>query len=335
MVISNSTQIPTKPNDEIKTLFKVIRLKSRKPRRCYSTFQLMGLLFLDWVPGIRKITSCFLFLFGELASKHNSSLLNHYLEDCFFEISRWDRRPTSSCCLASYFIPRWYFAIQRRVCWSWYFVCISGYLITTIIIEDIKNERFSILSFYERRARRILPALFVMILLCIPFAWMWMLPSQMGDFLLSLVAVSFFASNILFWRESDYFAVAAEEKPLLHTWNLAVEEQWYLAFPIILNLGWRFGRNRMFWMILVTAAVSLALSEWGWRYKDSANFYLAPTRAWELLAGSVAAFIVQKQGVKNSNPLSFLGLAAIILSVDFMTVLRQSQVYMLSFQCLV
>ena len=197
------------------------------------------------------------------------------------------------------------------------FFVISGYLITTILIEDIENKRFSIVNFYERRARRILPALFFVMLVCIPFAWMWMLPSQMKDFSQSLVAVSLFASNILFWRESGYFAAAAEEKPLLHTWSLAVEEQYYVLFPIFLILAWRFGKNRVFWMIVVMAAISLLLSEWGWRNKASANFYLAPTRAWELFAGSISAFIVQKQGVQKNNLLALIGLAAIVFSIFF------------------
>ena len=197
------------------------------------------------------------------------------------------------------------------------FFVISGYLITTILIEDIENKRFSIVNFYERRARRILPALFFMMLVCIPFAWMWMLPSQMKDFSQSLVAASLFASNILFWRESGYFDAAAEEKPLLHTWSLAVEEQYYFLFPIFLILAWRFGKNRVFWMIVVMAVISLILSEWSWRNKATANFYLAPTRAWELFAGSIAAFIVQKQGVKKNNALALTGLVAIIFSIFF------------------
>ncbi|MGX9352808.1 acyltransferase family protein [Shimia sp. W99] len=197
------------------------------------------------------------------------------------------------------------------------FFVISGYLITKILIEDIENKRFSIVNFYERRARRILPALFFVMLVCIPFAWMWMLPSQMKDFSQSLVAVSLFASNILFWRESGYFAAAAEEKPLLHTWSLAVEEQYYVLFPIFLILAWRFGKNRVFWMIVVMAAISLMLSEWGWRNKATANFYLAPTRAWELFAGSIAAFIVHKQGVQKNNLLALIGLAAIVFSIFF------------------
>jgi len=197
------------------------------------------------------------------------------------------------------------------------FFVISGYLITTILIEDIENKRLSIVNFYERRARRILPALFLVMTVCIPFAWLWMSPNQMKDFSQSLVAVSLFSSNILFWRESGYFDAAAEEKPLLHTWSLAVEEQYYVLFPIFLILAWRFGKNRVFWMIVVIAAISLLLSEWGWRNKATANFYLAPTRSWELFAGSIAAFIVQKQGVQKNNLLATLGLAAIIFSILF------------------
>ena len=195
------------------------------------------------------------------------------------------------------------------------FFVISGYLITTILIEDMQNKRFSIINFYERRARRILPALFFVMLICIPFAWMWMLPTQMKNFSQSLVAISFFASNILFWKESGYFDVDAKEKPLLHTWSLAVEEQYYLLFPIFLILVWRFGKNKVFWMIFVMAAVSLMLSEWGWRNKPDANYYLVVTRAWELLAGSIVAFMIHRRGDKNNNTLALIGLAAIIFSI--------------------
>ncbi len=195
------------------------------------------------------------------------------------------------------------------------FFVISGYLITTILIEDMENDRFSIINFYERRARRILPALFFVMLVCLPFAWMWMLPDRMKDFSQSIVAVNLFASNILFWLESGYFGAASENKPLLHTWSLAVEEQYYVLFPIFLFVAWRFGKNRVFWMIIVFAAISLALSEWAWRNEPSANFYLAPTRAWELLAGSIAAFVAHKSGVKANNALSLLGLAAILFAI--------------------
>ena len=197
------------------------------------------------------------------------------------------------------------------------FFVISGYLITTILIEDIENNRFCFTKFYEQRARRILPALFVVMLVCIPFAWMCMLPGQMKEFSQSLIAVSLFVSNILFWKKSGYFDVSSEEKPLIHTWSLAVEEQYYLLFPVFLFLVWRFGKNRVFWIIVILASISLAISEWGWRNKENANFYLIPSRMWELFAGAISAFIVQKHGVRSNNTLSLIGLAAITFSIFF------------------
>ncbi|MDQ7070887.1 MAG: acyltransferase family protein [Rhodobacterales bacterium] len=197
------------------------------------------------------------------------------------------------------------------------FFVISGYLITTILINELEQGNFSILRFYERRARRILPALFFVMLFCIPFAWMWMLPSQLEDFSQSLVAVGLFVSNILFWRESGYFGAASETKPLLHTWSLAVEEQYYMLFPIFLMLFWRFGRNPVFYSIIAISVLSLLLSELGWRKYPGANFYLAPTRAWELFAGSIAAFMVTAKPRKPSTPLSTFGLALIVFSIFF------------------
>lgn len=195
------------------------------------------------------------------------------------------------------------------------FLVISGYLITSILIEAIENKRFSIVHFYERRARRILPALFFVMIVSIPFAWMWMLPLEMKSFSQSLVATSLFTSNILFWRRHGYFDAVAEENPLLHTWSLAIEEQYYALFPIFLIFAWRFGKNRVFYMIILIAGISLLLSEWGSRHDSIANFYLAPTRAWELFAGAAAAFTVQKHGVQKNNLLALLGLAAILFSV--------------------
>lgn len=195
------------------------------------------------------------------------------------------------------------------------FFVISGYLITTILIDEIENKKFSIIDFYERRARRILPALFLVVLACVPFAWLWMQPRQMNDFFQSIVAVSVFASNILFWQENDYFAPAAEEKPLLHTWSLAVEEQYYLLFPIVLLFVWRFGKSKASWAIVFLSVISFALCEWGSRAEPTANFYLAPTRAWELFAGSLAAFVVQKRGVQNKGLLSTAGLLAVVFGV--------------------
>jgi peptidoglycan/LPS O-acetylase OafA/YrhL len=195
------------------------------------------------------------------------------------------------------------------------FFVISGYLITTILLYDLMNNQFSLVKFYERRARRILPALFFVITMCLPFAWIWMLPSEMKDFAQSVVATSLFSSNILFMQESGYFADIAEVKPLLHTWSLAVEEQYYLFFPIVLFFAWPFGEKRVFWVICLVAALSLLLAEWSLRNQHLINFYSIQTRAWELLAGSIAAFLVQKNGLKESNSLSILGLSLIIFSI--------------------
>lgn len=187
------------------------------------------------------------------------------------------------------------------------FFVISGFLITTIILNDIDSGHFDLVSFYERRARRILPALFLVTFLCIPTAWILMDSGQIADFSQSLLGVSLFVSNIVFWLESGYFSAAAEEKPLLHTWSLAVEEQFYLFFPLLLLLGWRFGKSSVYWSISVVMIVSFALSEWSWRNYPSANFYLLPTRTWELLAGSLAALSINYSGVRKNNLLSIFG----------------------------
>lgn len=192
------------------------------------------------------------------------------------------------------------------------FFVISGYLITSLILEDLKEKKFKLVEFYERRARRILPALFLVMFICIPFSWSWMPLDTFKEFSQSLLAVSLFGSNILFWRQkSHYFNPAADEKPLLHTWSLAIEEQYYLIFPIFLLLTWGFGRNKIFWIIVIFAVISLMLSEWGWRFYGRANFFLTPTRAWELLVGSIVAFVINKHGLQKNNVLSILGLSAI------------------------
>lgn len=195
------------------------------------------------------------------------------------------------------------------------FFVISGYLITTIITNELDEGNFSIARFYERRARRILPALFLVILACAPFAWMWLPPVKFNDFFQSTVAVLLFASNILFWHEADYFDTAAEEKPLLHTWSLAVEEQYYVVFPLALLFLWRYGRRTGFTFVAVMAVLSLLLCEWGWRQQPSANFYLAPFRAWELLAGSICAFVQSHRPQRPNNLLAAAGASLVIFAI--------------------
>ncbi|MCF7969083.1 MAG: acyltransferase [Methylococcaceae bacterium] len=179
------------------------------------------------------------------------------------------------------------------------FFVISGYLITTIILAELEQGKFSIVNFYERRARRILPALFLVMLVCIPFAWLYLPSPEYKDFSQSLVAVSVFASNILFWRESGYFDTAAELKPLLHTWSLAVEEQYYVLFPPVLMLFWRLGKRWILVMLGLVFVASLAVAEWAAYAKPAAAFYLLPTRGWELLVGAFAAFYLSKASRKG------------------------------------
>ena len=170
------------------------------------------------------------------------------------------------------------------------FFVISGYLITTIILSDMNKGKFSIVTFYERRARRILPALFFVMLCCLPFAWMWLYPEQLKYFCRSLTAVSLYSSNILFWRESGYFDTAAELKPLLHTWSLAVEEQYYVLYPLFLIALWKLRKRWLLGTLMVVGTISLVGAQWGAYNKPSATFFLLPTRAWELAIGAVIAF---------------------------------------------
>jgi len=200
------------------------------------------------------------------------------------------------------------------------FFVVSGYLITTIILTELQIETFSIANFYERRARRILPALFLVLFVCLPFAWLWLLPQDMKSFSESLVAVSIFSSNVLFWRTSGYFDAAAELKPLLHTWSLAVEEQYYLFFPVFLVLTWRFGKRWILFLLAIAVVASLAAAQWGSISKPAATFYLLPTRAWELLAGAFAAFFLLRQNAVPQRTMvrecgAAIGFALVLYSI--------------------
>tara|TARA_B110001450_G_C17635910_1_gene487155 strand:+ start:1 stop:1800 length:1800 start_codon:yes stop_codon:yes gene_type:complete len=179
--------------------------------------------------------------------------------------------------------------------------------------------KFSIVNFYERRARRILPALFFVMAACLPFAWMWLTPNDLKDFGQSLIAVSTFSSNILFWQESGYFDTAAELKPLLHTWSLAVEEQYYILFPIFLMLTWRLGIKWILILLSIVFLVSLGVAQWGAYNAPSATFFLLPTRGWELLVGVFAAFYLNYNTHLKSHSLnqvlSLLGFGMIVYSI--------------------
>jgi peptidoglycan/LPS O-acetylase OafA/YrhL len=200
------------------------------------------------------------------------------------------------------------------------FFVISGYLITTIILAELEQGKFSIVNFYERRARRILPALFLVMLVCIPAAWFWLLPSDMKNFSQSLVSVPFFVSNILFWHQSGYFDASAELKPLLHTWSLAVEEQYYVICPLFLMLFWRLGKRWILVALGLVFVASLALAQWAAYAKPAAAFFLLPTRGWELLIGAFAAFYLSKANRKEFGKAAgefggWLGVALILYAV--------------------
>jgi peptidoglycan/LPS O-acetylase OafA/YrhL len=199
------------------------------------------------------------------------------------------------------------------------FFVISGYLITTIIISELAEGKFSIVNFYERRARRILPALFFVMLVCLPFAWMWLTPNDLKDFGKSLVAVSTFSSNISFWSESNYFDTTVELKPLIHTWSLAVEEQYYILFPVFLLLTWRLGIKSVLILLAIVFVTSLGAAHWGAFNKPGATFYWLPTRGWELLIGVFAAFYLKHKDYLKSyianQILSLIGLGMIAYSI--------------------
>ncbi|MCG8490802.1 MAG: acyltransferase [Sneathiellales bacterium] len=202
------------------------------------------------------------------------------------------------------------------------FFVISGYLITTILVSEFEQGKFSLLTFYERRARRILPALFFVLFACLPFAWMWLLPDYMTDFAQSLIGVVTFSSNFLFWQETGYFNAAAELKPLLHTWSLAVEEQYYIFFPLFLMLVWRFGMRHVLVLLAMVFITSLAIGHWGALHKPEAAFFLLPSRAWELLVGAFAAFYIcnlrkfhESLDIKLHQLLSVIGLAMVTYSI--------------------
>ena len=196
-----------------------------------------------------------------------------------------------------------------------FFFVISGFLITSILIADLEDGRFSLWDFYERRCRRILPALFVMIFATLIAGYLLLLPSYFEELAESAIAAVLFVSNIYFWVTTDYFAVDVDLKPLLHTWSLAVEEQYYLFFPLFLMLFWRMGRRVVLVLIGVVFVVSLALSQLVAESHATANFYLLPTRAWELLAGAACAFFRNGRAEAGNTWLAWLGLALMVGSV--------------------
>jgi len=204
------------------------------------------------------------------------------------------------------------------------FFVISGYLISSIILKELsKTKNFSYLKFYERRIRRIIPPLLFVILVFMPFAWLYLLPDSFIDFSKSILYSLSFGSNYYFhFSGQEYAAESAQFKPFLHTWSLAVEEQYYILFPIILIFLFRYLKINLGKLLIVLFFVSLLFSDWSSKNYPSQTFYFIHTRIWELLAGSIMAYYEMKFGHRSKNQLlnlilPTLGFLLIILSIIF------------------
>jgi peptidoglycan/LPS O-acetylase OafA/YrhL len=206
------------------------------------------------------------------------------------------------------------------------FFVISGYLITGIIQSEVTGGSFSFAQFYERRVRRLLPALYAMVALTAIPSLHYLLTSERQEFFRSVAAVVTFTSNFFFWFQTGYFDHAAVEKPLLHTWSLAVEEQFYLALPLLLWALLRFvrgGRIALPAALGAMAIASFALSIWLMKTDRSANaFFMSPPRAWEFLIGGLVA-VPGFPSLKNALAQAIArGIALLLLAIPIFA-LRQ------------
>jgi peptidoglycan/LPS O-acetylase OafA/YrhL len=166
------------------------------------------------------------------------------------------------------------------------FFVISGYLISSIILSELSSSRFSIAAFYEGRIRRIFPALFVLLLASSAFCAFYLLPRELVEYGNSLLAVSAFASNFYFSQHAQYFN-APTTVPMLHTWSLAVEEQFYILFPLLLILSKRFWFKWIRHFVCALFFLSLLASMIAVDYRPDSAFYMLYSRAWELLLGTI------------------------------------------------
>jgi peptidoglycan/LPS O-acetylase OafA/YrhL len=202
------------------------------------------------------------------------------------------------------------------------FFVISGYLITSLILKDIKNNNFSLLNFYERRARRILPALFLIFFFISILSFLFLTRSELSGYFKSLISSLFFYSNFYFWKASPYFESTADSQPLLHTWSLSIEEQFYIFFPLVLILAYQFLKKRRWLIIFFGTFLSLVICHAAaLKTGGNLNFYFTLSRGWELGLGALTGYYLfyngQKKLKSNQNFYSISGLLLILLSIFF------------------
>ena len=203
------------------------------------------------------------------------------------------------------------------------FFVISGYLISRILLSELfEKGKISFLQFYERRARRILPILFTVFLASFPLAYKYLLPNQFIEYAQSILSATFFSSNIFFYfTTTPYGAKDGLLQPFLHTWSLGVEEQFYILFPIVLLLAYKFAKNHLLTIIAVLILISLQYADWQSVKNTQLNFFMLTSRLWELGIGSLLAFYELKYGkVKHellNQTMPLLGLAMITYSIIF------------------
>ncbi|GHV59240.1 hypothetical protein FACS1894103_2240 [Campylobacterota bacterium] len=196
------------------------------------------------------------------------------------------------------------------------FFVISGFLIGGILLDNLKNNNFSIINFYQRRILRILPALIVVMVAVLVFGWFALLPDDYARLGKHILGGATFVSNFVLYFESGYWDTASHTKPLLHLWSLGVEEQFYLAFPIIIYLLWKV-RNRLALSLILLFVVSFALNLLFFVGNPELDFYMPFTRFWELLAGVILAYFT-KQGVLDKLPTKWataIGTVGLILLI--------------------
>ncbi|NOQ63820.1 MAG: acyltransferase family protein [Methyloprofundus sp.] len=208
------------------------------------------------------------------------------------------------------------------------FFVISGFLITQTIQKDIQENKFTISHFYVKRIRRIIPALFVTTLVTIFFSLLILPINELTEFALSVVSVATFTSNIFFWKHVDYFSVAAELKPLLHTWSLGIEEQFYILFPIFMWLTKKISHKKIILLILLFLLISFTLSASllasGY---ITENFFLPITRFWEIFMGSALALSIKYISHNNKVINNFTAFIGLLLILFPMLVLNQNNIF--------